>query len=80
MAALFLSKGFFSTLANSGTYPVSGRNFMPTKVKYSVPRTQMPRPKGVMPKNPNGVRARSAMALAAEALEPTPTSVTKPPN
>ena len=59
---------------------MSGINFIPMNVKYKVPSTHTPKPNGVIPKNPNGVNPKSAIALAALAFEPTPTSVTKPPN
>ena len=55
-------------------------NFRPTKVKYRVPSTHTPMPKGVMLKKPKGLMPICSMTLLAVALEPTPTRVTKPPN
>ena len=48
MVALDLFSSFFSVLANSGMYPVSGIIREPIKVKYNVPTTQTPIPKGVI--------------------------------
>ena len=80
ITAFFLSNSFFSVWANSGTYPVSGSILLPTKAKKSVPMMQIPIPKGVIEKKPNGSYPSSCITPAADAFEPTPTRVTNPPN